>query len=331
MKYLKYIGGSILLLICLYLIGPKVHFDPIDLDTPPVNYSLNQLDSVLAASEAIVPDLKPNNEAKIVWADTLKTKTPYVLIYLHGFSASHEEGAPLHTDFAKRYGMNLLLTRLEDHGRSDKNTFINLTPDNFFESAQHALELGKKLGDSIIIMSCSTGSTLSIMLDPTCDLIAGNIMYSPNIDIKDPTSALLVKPWGKNIMDLVIKGEYRHVEYTPLAQKYWNTDYHTNGLLALKTIIVDHMTEEHFKKFTKPFFMGYYDKDEQHQDDVVSIPAMMSFYEQAGTKEPFKRKVNFPEAGAHVISSHAFSKDLEHIRSETYKFAEEVLHLKPIK
>src|SRR5690606_2388877 len=61
--------------------------------------------------------LKPDNEARIIWADdSTKSRTPYALVYLHGFSASQEEGDPVHTRFAKTFGCNLYLPRLAEHG-----------------------------------------------------------------------------------------------------------------------------------------------------------------------------------------------------------------------
>ena len=42
--------------------------------------------------------VKPENEARIIWQnDSLKNKTEYAVVYLHGFSASQEEGDPVHT------------------------------------------------------------------------------------------------------------------------------------------------------------------------------------------------------------------------------------------
>ena len=41
--------------------------------------------------------IKKDNEAEIVWADSnKKQKTPYAIVYLHGFSASKQEGYPVH-------------------------------------------------------------------------------------------------------------------------------------------------------------------------------------------------------------------------------------------
>ena len=325
MKYLKYIFIVLLILVGFYLIGPKAKYDAIDYATPELDIPLTSLDSIIAAWEAKVSDLKPDNEARIVWADSTHTKTKFVLLYLHGFSASQEEGDPIHIDFAKKYGMNLYLPRLEDHGRYDENTFKNLTPDNYFESAQHALKIAELLGDSIILMSCSTGSTLAILLEGTSPKIHSHIMYSPNIDIADPSSKLVVKPWGKDILKLVMGGEYNRIEYTPEGQKYWNTDYHVNGIIVTKYLLENYMTEENFKKVKTPLFLGYYYKNDKEQDNVVSVPRMKEFFNAVSTPTNQKELVAFPKAGRHVIASHVMSGDLDGVKTATYKFWDRVV------
>ena len=155
-------------------------------------------------------------------------------------------------------------------------------------------------------------------------------MYSPNIDIYDPMSELLVYPWAEELSSLVMGGTYNRIVYDTLAQKYWNSIYHTNALFTIKTLIRDYMTEVNFAKIKMPVFLGYYYKDEENQDKVVSVARMLDFYDQISTPDSMKREVAFPEAGKHVISSHIMSKDIEGVFSETCKWAEEVLHLKPV-
>ena len=116
-----------------------------------------------------------------------------------------------------------------------------------------------------------------------------------------------------------------------LREKYWNSVYHTNSLFALKTLISDYMNAETFAKINVPVFMGYYYKDEENQDKVVSVSRMLDFYEQISTPADKKRKVSFPDAGHHVISSYIMSKDINGVSAETYKFAEEILGLQPVK
>ncbi|MFZ8461094.1 alpha/beta hydrolase, partial [Staphylococcus aureus] len=83
--------------------------------------------------------IKENNEARIVWAnDTLKQKTNYAIVYLHGFSASQEEGNPVHRNIAKQFGCNLYLARLAEHGIDTVDALFNYTADRLWESAKEA-------------------------------------------------------------------------------------------------------------------------------------------------------------------------------------------------
>jgi esterase/lipase len=331
MKSLKYLLAFVVLVVLLFISGPRVTFDaPALLDTD-IDVPLSRLDAFVASREEEVRNLKMNNQARIVWAnDSLKQQTEYSLVYLHGFSASQEEGAPIHTTFARRYGMNLYLSRLEDHGRSDSTSFMNLTPENYIQSAEDAIDIGKKLGKKVIVMSCSTGGTLSALLAAAGEDIHSMIMYSPNIDIYDPKSDVIMYPWGKTIARMIAKGDYNRIQYDSLAQRYWNPVYHINGIFAVKSIIKSFMKKEVFEKIRIPVFMGYYYKDEELQDKVVSVAKMHEFFDQISTPEALKRKVAFPEAGNHVISSHVMSKDVKGVMIETFKWTEEVLNLQAV-
>ena len=331
MKIIKFLLIFILVLGIIGAVGPKVTFEPATLLDTDINIPINNLEDYVKSNEFKIKDLKPGNEAQIVWAnDTLREKTPYSVVYIHGFSASHEEGAPIHTAFAKRYGFNLFLARLEDHGKQNDDTFKNLTPDNFIQSAEDAIDIGKILGDKVIVISCSTGGTIATILAAAGEDIHSMILYSPNIDIYDTNSELLLYPWGKQLSYLVMGGEYNRITYTPEQKKYWNEVYHTNGLFALKTIIKDYMNEETFKKIKIPVFVGYYYKDEENQDKVVSVARMLDFYTQINTPISQKYKVAFPNAGHHVISSYLMNKEIDEVANETYQWAESTLGLKPI-
>ncbi len=141
--------------------------------------------------------LKPDNEARIEWLnDSLKEKTEYAVVYLHGFSASREEGDPVHSDFAKKFGCNLYLPRLEDHGIDTTEPLAFLTADRLWNSAKESYAIGKQLGRKIILMSTSTGGTLALKLASEYPDIAGLILLSPNIAINDGFAWLLNNPWG---------------------------------------------------------------------------------------------------------------------------------------
>jgi hypothetical protein len=54
--------------------------------------------------------------------------------------------------------------------------------------------------------------------------------------------------------------------------------------------------------------MGYYFKDEEHQDNVVSVDAMKEMFEQLGTPAGLKKSEAFPNSGNHVITSNLLGK-----------------------
>jgi esterase/lipase len=331
-KILKGLAILIALIGLVFSIGPKVKYSDYTLFDNKKSLDFNALDAVIADQEAKIKNLKPNNHARIIWADSMqKDKTEYCLLYLHGFSASHMEGDPIHRNIASRYGMNLYLPRLADHGRMDSTTFMNLTPDQYIQSAEDALEIAKMLGDKVIVMSCSTGGTLSLILAAGGANIHSLIMYSPNIDIYDPMSELVLYPWGKQLSSLVMKGDYNRIQYTPEAQKYWNTIYHMNGVFAVKYMTKHYMNSVTFNKVKQPVFLGYYYKDEENQDKVVSVKRALECFDQLGTPSSAKTKVAFPEAGHHVISSDIMSPNTSKVAESTIQWMEKTLGILPKK
>src|SRR5689334_20644428 len=172
-----FITFPIIVLIAVYFVGPTPHKNRWSPDLPAVPQQPDELEKFVAANEA-KHVLKPDNEARIVWFDSTKSKTPYSVVYLHGFSASQEEGDPAHIDFAKKFGCNLYLARLADHGVDTTEQLLYFNGDRFWESSKEALQIGKAIGEKVILMSTSTGGTMALMLaaDFTNDVHALIIM-----------------------------------------------------------------------------------------------------------------------------------------------------------
>ena len=329
-KLLKFIGLLLALLIVMYLLGPKVDSPVLDRSLPGVTSDLVQLEQEINRREAAIPNLKPDNEARIIWADSIPSKTPYSIVYLHGWSASQEEGDPLHLETAKRYGCNLYLPRLSGHGLLEDEPMLTITADQLLASAREAIAVGKQLGEKVIIMATSTGGTLALYLAGGDPDIAGLLLYSPNIEIFDPNATMLAKPWGLQLAKLVKGGDYHEFEDpTEEDRNYWTTKYRVEALTQLQVLVDETMTEETFESVQQPVFLGYYYKDEVHQDSTVSVPAMLRMFDQLGTPNDQKRKVAFPNVGAHVMTSYITSRDLESVKRETNSFIENVLGLKP--
>ena len=332
MKSLKVLFKGALALILLrpivFFLGPKPHFPVFDGKMAGVDWPLTALDSMVQAHESVIPNLKPDNQARIIWADSVR-RTPWSVVYLHGFSASPMEGDPVHREFAARYGCNLYLARLPQHGIDDPESFKDVAPKDWVDGAKEALAIGRLLGEKVILMSCSTGSTLAVYLAAeNPEAVDGLILYSPNIAIADPMASLLTYPWGFQIARAIV-GEYRTIPAFKgwEAEKYWTTTYRTEGIVALQALLDATMQPRYFEKIRQPLFIGYYYKNEEKKDDVISIEAAKVFFEQASTPPGLKRMLAFPDVNTHVIPSRLLSKDLPAVREATYRFAEEVLGL----
>ena len=331
-KALKILVVFVLLLVVAYLMGPSPARPRLRAELPPVSASLVELEQQVSASERTEKYLKPNNQARIVWADSAhKQKTPYSILYLHGFSASQEEGAPVHTNLARRFGCNLYLARLQDHGTQHPDVFLNLTPENLVALAQRALAIAQQLGDSVIVIGTSNGGALGLYLTATQPRVCALIAYSPAVALYDPSSVLLDKPWGLQIARAVIGADYlENSRANDSIRQYWSTKYRLEGLVSLQTFLNNTMNPETFSRIHCPVFLAYYYKNEEEQDKVVSVPAMLEMFEELATPPNWKRKVAFPKAGEHVIASHLRSKDWRSVERETVRFMEEVMELKPV-
>lgn len=329
---LKLLAICIAILAILFFMGDAPDFEEVTNDLPDFKIPIGELESYIEQKDNKVLDLKPGNESTIVWADeNEKSKTEYVVLYLHGFSASHEEGNPLHTDIAKRYGYNLYLPRLHDHGRSSIESFINLTPKDYMDSAIDALNVAKQLGNKVILMGCSTGATLGAYLAAHHkDDIAALLFYSPNIDLEDPNSRFITWPWGLKLLRKMTGGNYHNVNYNNEGKKYWNEKYRLEGIIALKALINQTMTLPTFQKIEQPLFMASYYKNDEERDKVVSYTAMQNFFSNVATKPNQKEWIKYPDANNHVFISHLNSFDVQRVVDDTAAFLEAQLQLQPV-
>lgn len=319
MRKITIIGCIIVFLMVVYLLGPHPKKPVFSYDLPNLSNAIN-LDSLVEAGEK-THHLKPGNEAKIIWADSTHQPTAYSIVYLHGFSASQMEGDPIHQNIAKAFHCNLYLARLSAHGIDTTDNLINLTAENYWESAKFAYAVGQQIGKKVILMSTSTGGTLSLQLAAAYPAIAGLIMYSPNIEINNPAAFLLDKPWGLQIARMVKGSNYATIPYKNKAYpNYWNAQYRLEATVALQNLIDATMGEETFKKIHQPSLVLYYYKDQANQDNVVKVSAIKKMFATISTPDSLKKAIAIPNAGGHVLASPIVSKDIETVQKETANF-----------
>jgi len=320
----------VVVLFIVYMLGPKVNCPTLETSLPKLNVNLTNLEAYVTKQEAKVTDIRPGNQARIIWANDSIAQTDYSIVYLHGFSAGPMESDPVVFDIAKKFGLNVYLARLADHGRKSEDSFLNVNPKDWVDSAREALAIGKVLGKKVIVMSCSTGSTLSTFLaaeNPTST--DAMIMYAPNFALHDANSRWLAKPWGMQLARKIFKGDYRSITMEANAKPFWTTKYRIEGLVNVIVLLEETMTPKTFQKINMPYLLAYYYKDEKHCDQIISVPAIQSFHEQTKTPESEKWNIPLPNVNSHVIANKHQSKDWQSVYAVTEKFMIEVLKISP--
>jgi esterase/lipase len=302
----------LLAMVILFAFGPS-----------PQKFDLS--DELPTVEVAEPSTIKPENENYFWFSDSAKTKTKFVILYLHGFSASPMEGSPVMQDIAKNYGCNLYAPRLQAHGLISKEPMLEFDNLSYWESVKAAFVKAKTLGDSVIVMGTSTGCTAALILASKFPEIHSLVLYSPNIDLYDSRSFLLTMPWGLQLARRVENGNYHSFIGPEGTEKYWTTKYRLEALVELKSLLNISMKTETFQKVKQPLLMLYYYKNEQEQDNVVSVKAMLKMFDELGSVEEKKKKVAMPNVGAHAMASNIWSKDIEGVIHETKQFMDDLL------
>ena len=217
-----------------YMIGPRTAVDTtFRFDRSVIG---DDVETYLKTSEAKWGDVRPGAEKQIVWADpATKAKTPYALVYLHGFSASAGEVRPLPDLVAKELGANLFFTRFAGHGRGNE-AMGEATVNDWVNDYAEAIAIGEKLGDKVILMSTSTGGSVATWGLANSDLtknVAASIFISPNYGVQGFGASLLNGPWSKQLAELLIGKRRSFVPKNDLHKAYSTYEYPTAAILPM--------------------------------------------------------------------------------------------------
>lgn len=237
-RALQIAAGGTGALALLFLLGPRAEvpeaWSPPDLDLGP------DPEAYLDHVEAAVPGLDPDERKEIVWADPAsRARTPLALVYLHGFSADRHELDPVPREVAVRLGANLFYTRLTGHGR-DGAAMGEATAGAWFADVAEAVEVGRRIGELVVLFGTSTGGTLAVWAAAEPSLgegVAGLVLVSPNFHPRDRSSRLLLWPWGGLLARLAV-GRERCFEPEDAAQaEHWTECYPSSALLPMMALV----------------------------------------------------------------------------------------------
>lgn len=296
---LKSFGAIVAFLLLVFFLGPINEFGPSTPSarpSPPDNTLA--LDDWLQTSETQWSDIKPGAAKGIVWADQSKQRTEWAVVYLHGFSASRLETAPVADLVAKQLGANLFYSRLTGHGRTGP-AMAEASAQDWMADTLEAVRIGKTLGRKVLLISCSTGSTLAAWLATTMDanMVDAHVFISPNFGLKDKRSELINGPWGQHIAYAVTGDTISYTSDNPRDALGWTQSYPTQALFPMLAL-VKKVRDSDLSLFKTPVLMMF-----SEADQTVDPEATKTAFAKLGATEKQLLPVTFSQSkGQHVLA-----------------------------
>lgn len=305
------------LLALVFFTGPVHRIDetvsPVQLPSEPTS-----LEAYLAESERRHPDIVRGAEKSIVWAHPDRRKTPVSIIYLHGFSASRQEVAPLCDELGVRLGANVFYTRLAGHGRAPQ-AMGEVQGNEWLQDAVEALAIGREIGERVIVIGTSTGGTLALWLaqrEPQS--IAALVLISPNLGPRGAGADLIAGPWGAQILRAVMGPEHRWDPANAAQARYWSWQYPSTALLPMMALVAL-VRGSPLESITTPTLVLY-----SPQDQVVDPSKTEQAFARFGARDKRLQAVNdSADRSSHVLAGDILAaRDTARVREWIVDFLE---------
>lgn len=313
----------VLALVTVWLLGPRNPYgpeQPAARAQPPAE--LAQIDGWLAQQEAAWPDIRPGLAKQVTWHATPGQRTPWAVVYLHGFTASRLETAPLAATVARQLGANLFETRLAGHGRTAQ-AMGEATVQDWLADTVEAVKIGRTLGDQVLVMGTSTGGTLGTWLAtrPEGQGVNAYVFVSPNFGPKDGTSELINGPWGRPLA-LLLEGEERgDLSGHPRDAHAWTERYATRALFPMMALVKHVREDRDLSTFRTPVLVFY-----AAADQTVEPRRTQAVFARLGSPHKTLEAVTYSQApGQHVLAG-----DLRDARATPVMAARTVAWLKAL-
>lgn len=310
------------LLIIGFLAGPRVVVET-QLSNAPLPADL---DRFLTQTEARYPDITPGAEKTIVWAHPDRRKTALAVVYLHGFSASRQETAPLSDEIARQLGANLYYPRLSGHGRSGA-AMAEASVNAWLNDTEQALQIGQRLGERVIVIATSTGATLATWLatQPHSDKVLAYALISPNFAPKDSAAQVLTWPWAEHFVPLLLGAEHQWQPRNAEQARYWNHRYPVQALLPMMGL-VQYVQGLPLENIQTPLLVIY-----SPQDKVVSPTATEQAFARFGsTPKQLLALADTQDDSHHVLAGRILSpRDTPRVEAAILQFLKPLLSAQP--
>lgn len=169
--------------------------------------------------------VRPGCESRVIWAGAPGVKTPYTLLYIHGFSASPQEIRPVPDLVAAELGANLYFPRLTGHGQ-DGEALAASGLDDWMRDVAEAVKVAQMIGNEIIVMACSNGCTLATLALARGLRARAAIYISPHFRMRKKVVQFLLDAPASRLWAPYITGRiYSLYTISDAHRAYWTTTY----------------------------------------------------------------------------------------------------------
>ncbi len=267
-------------LLLVFLLGPRVVLDAAEPQVAvPRPQQIAELADWVAQREGRVAALVEGAEARIQWADAAApAPTALVFLYIHGYSATWRETAPVTERLARHFGANAFQMRLAGHGTGAAGLESHSASDWLY-SVREAWEIAAQLGDRVIIVATSTGAPLAVWLSqlPAVDQRLHALLFmSPNFRVRNAMTRVLTWPWSRYWLTWVAGERHSWEPMNAEQARYWTTQSSIWPLQQMQAV-VDWFQRQDLSRQRTPLALMY-----MRNDDVISPPAAVAGFEAWG-------------------------------------------------
>lgn len=253
-------------LALLWVVGP---YEPAPL-TPNLDTSRigRNVDAYFAVRESAYDDITPGTEKRVIWADARGLRTDWVVVYVHGFSATSEEIRPVPDRVAEGLGANLVFTRLRGHGRGSE-AMREARVQDWINDLAEALSAARAVGDKVLVIGTSTGGTLLAGAAQNREMmqaVRGAVFISPNFAINNAAAPLLTWPAARFWLPLIAGAERTVMVRNPAQETFWTTRYPSVALFPMAALVKAVASLDHTRATLPALFMF-------SERDSVVLPA----------------------------------------------------------
>jgi esterase/lipase len=238
MMFLTIISIALLVIVLVFLFAPRPRLDPeVPATSVPPELSPADLATWLASHEAAHDAVIEGADATIAWADGPAVQD-LCLLYVHGFSATRQETAPLTERVADRLGANVVYTRLAGHGL-ERNA-MEAAAEHWLQSMVDSWEIASRIGRKVVVIAVSTGAPLSIWLNEHVaerDQVHSFVFLAPNFKIRNPFGFLLTWPWAPQWLPMLVGKEHSWEPENELSARYWSSRYPTHAVIEMQKVV----------------------------------------------------------------------------------------------